>query len=164
MSRLEAWCLGLSSMVAAASGLVLFAMKHFLEPQDPYAVIHHPWQPAVLRLHLIAVPFLIFSVGMIMPVHVFKKMHDGRRRGRVSGLILLAVFWVMAVSGVLIQMMVDEVWLATTAWIHVGTGSLYVLLVLSHRRLKQTAKDAGHPGGVAHGISRQTKVRECPER
>jgi hypothetical protein len=133
VSRVEIWLLSISSLLVGGTGLLLYVMKSWLEPVDPFAVVNHPWQPAVLKLHLLAAPLLIFAVGMVSAGHVMQKVRGGKRPGRSSGLGLLFLFAPLALSGVLIQILTGGLWLAVAIWTHLMAGALYLAVFTYHR-------------------------------
>ena len=47
MTRLEAWFLHVATILVGGGGLVYAWMRYFVRPDDPFAVVNHPWQPAV---------------------------------------------------------------------------------------------------------------------
>ena len=55
MTRFQRWFLYGSTIATAVSGITYFAMKHFLEPSDPWAVINHPLEPWALKAHILSV-------------------------------------------------------------------------------------------------------------
>ena len=76
--RFELWFLSLATLAAGLTGLVLFYMKEWLEPVDPFSAVNHPWQPLVLKAHLVAVPLLVFAVGLIFSSHAAERYRSGR--------------------------------------------------------------------------------------
>jgi len=133
IGRLEAWLLAASSAVAGGTGIALYVMKHWLTPIDPYAVIHHPWQPAMLKTHLLAVPWLILLLGGVTTRHALDRFRSGRRAGRRTGVLLTAIIGPMILSGVLIQILTSEAWLAALAPLHLAAGLLYLVGLLGHK-------------------------------
>ena len=144
IGRLEAWLLAASSAVAGATGIALYVMKHWLTPIDPFAVVHHPWQPAMLKIHLLAVPWLILLLGGVTTRHALDRFRSGRRGGRRSGLLLVALIAPMIVSGVLIQVLTSEAWLAVLGPLHLVAGLLYLAGLVGHK--------AATPGRAARSL------------
>jgi hypothetical protein len=133
MRRFELWFLSLATLAAGLTGLALFSMKELLEPVDPFSVVNHPWQPLVLKAHLVAVPLLIFAVGLIFSSHAAERYRSGRRSGRRSGVGLLVVFTPLVLSGVGVQVITNEAWQRAAVWLHLATGAAYLLFFLVHR-------------------------------
>lgn len=131
--RFERWFLSLSTLAAGSTGLVLYYMKDWLEPLDPFSVVNHPWQPLVLKAHLLAVPMLIFAVGLIFSSHAAERYRSGRPQGRRSGVGLLVLFMPLVLSGVGVQIFTDVAWQRGAVWLHLVAGFGYLLFFLVHR-------------------------------
>lgn len=131
--RGEMWLLVLATLVAGGTGIVLYIMKEWLEPADPFSVVNHPWQPMVLKAHLVAVPFLIFAVGLIFSTHAAHRFRSGGAGGRRSGIGLLALFIPLVLSGVAVQILVDESWRRGAVWVHLLAGAAYLGFFMVHR-------------------------------
>jgi len=139
--RFELWVLSLATLAAGATGLILFAMKELMEPVDPFSVVNHPWQPLVLKAHLVAVPFLVFAVGLIFSSHAAERYRSGHGPARRSGAGLLVLFAPLVLSGIGVQILTHETWQRGAVWLHVGTGAAYLLFFVMHRLrgLRRTA-------------------------
>lgn len=133
MSRFERWAVWSTSLATVVTGLVYLWMKYYLVSDDPYAVVNHPWQPAVLKLHILVAPLLTFSLGVVALRHIWRHLRDGIRDGRRSGLATLVVFGPMIVTGYLIQAITHEGWLKAMAYSHIGFGLLYGVALLGHQ-------------------------------
>ena len=133
MRRGELVLLSMATLVAGGTGVVLYIMKEWLEPTDPFSVINHPWQPFMLKAHLMAVPFLIFAVGLIFSTHAAHRFRSGSTGGRRSGVGLLLLFIPLVVSGVAVQILVDESWRNSAVWIHLLAGAAFLGFFVLHR-------------------------------
>jgi hypothetical protein len=133
MTRFERWAVWSSSVATFVTGVVYLWLKYMLVTDDPFAVINHPWQPAVLKLHILVAPFLVFSVGMVALRHVWRHLRTGSREGRRSGLVTLAMFGPMIATGYLIQAITAESLLRAMAWSHIGLGLVYGIGLLVHQ-------------------------------
>ena len=67
MTWWERWAFNLLHPMVAATGIVYFCMKHLMATTDPFAVVNHPWQPAMLAVHIVAAPFFVVFFGMLFP-------------------------------------------------------------------------------------------------
>ena len=145
------------------SGVGLAWMKYGMEPSDdPFTVVNHPWQPYALDLHVLAAPLWILAVGMILRQHVIGRLRNPlRRRGRRSGAWSMALLLPMVASGYLLQVVTAEGWRGALVWVHVLSGSAYLLVFLAHlvvarRTLRQLREEAsrgeGPPGLHAEGL------------
>ena len=133
MTPFEKWTLWLSTIVVAVTGCVYAWMKYLLTSDDPYAVVHHPLQPLILKIHIVAAPVLVFAIGAVYSRHVIKKWQQGGAAGRRSGLGTLAIIVPMVASGYLIQTSTAPAWLFRLAMIHLATGSLYLVGLIVHQ-------------------------------
>ena len=150
MSRFERWSVWLTSLVTAATGIVLLWMKYFMEPGDQWSVINHPWEPVVLKLHILGAPLLVFALGLITLRHVWEHIRQRESRGRRSGFTVALTATAMVVTGYLIQVVTQEGWLRVVALGHIGVGLVYVAWLSVHRVLVRRAGEgdraAGTPG------------------
>lgn len=133
MTRFERWAVWSSSVLTFVTGVVYLWLKYVLATDDPFAVINHPWQPVVLKLHILVAPVLVFSVGMVALRHVWRHLRSGSREGRRSGLVTLAMLGPMIATGYLIQAITAEGLLRAMAWSHIGLGLVYGLALLAHQ-------------------------------
>lgn len=133
MTRFERWAVWISSVLTALTGGVYYWMKYLLTPANPWAVVNHPWQPAVLKAHILVAPVLVFAVGLIFTRHIWRHVTGNVRMGRRSGLLTTLVLAPMIVSGYLIQSVTDEGWLRGVALAHLATSALYVLGLALHQ-------------------------------
>ena len=142
MKRWERWSFNLAALLVALTGFAYFWMKYFVENPDPFAVVNHPWEPALL--HVLAAPALILVFGLILNSHVLKKLSATKVPLRKSGLTSLGLFAAMVCSGYLLQVATSESWLRALVAVHVGTGAAFALvypahLMLSTRRARRPA-------------------------
>lgn len=131
MNRLEAWLLHVSTIVLTLTGGVYAYMHYVMKPLDPFSVVNHPLEPYMRNIHIIAAPFLVVAIGMILHSHILFKLENGARPARRSGIFLIPLFAIMTVSGYLLQ--ITSLLLHTILfWIHLGSGSLWALGYLAH--------------------------------
>ena len=52
----------------------------------------HPWQPGLLKAHLLVAPFAVFGVALLLRRHALSKLRLGEEKGRKTGLVMLALF------------------------------------------------------------------------
>jgi len=133
MNLLERGLLWGSALLVGGSGTCLCVIKYLMTADDPYAVIHHPWQPLMLKLHIVSAPLLVFAVGLVFAEHIWKQWHAGRARGRWSGLWTLGTLVPMVFSGYLIQSVTHDGWLDSMIVVHLVTGFAYMLGFFAHQ-------------------------------
>ncbi len=133
MTSVERLLLNSSTLLVAATGAAYFGMKYLMTGGDEFSVIHHPWQPGTLVLHVLAGPILVFAVGLIVRDHIIERLRDRRqKRGRVSGIVLVAIVAPMIASGYLVQVVTGTTSRTALAYIHIAAGTLYVLMFAAH--------------------------------
>lgn len=137
MTALERWLLWLSGGVTTVTGLVYLWMKYVLVGANPYSVVHHPLQPLVLKLHILAAPFLVFALGVFTVRHIWPQWTSDHPVARRSGLTTALVAGPMIVTGYVIQVLTDERWLRVLAWGHIGLGTLFAVGFVLHRLAAQ---------------------------
>jgi hypothetical protein len=129
-------------------------MKYLLpEPDDPFTLVNHPWQPFALHLHVLAGPLFLLAVGMILRGHILARLVQRRRRpGRWSGLLAAGLLPPMVGSGYLLQTVTAEEWRRVLLLVHLGCGFVFagtylahvsVALVAGRRRRMQGRNHAG---------------------
>ncbi len=129
VQRLALWS---ASAVAGASGLAYAAMKYLLPRNDPFSAYGHPLQPHALKIHVLAVPILVFVVGWLYGAHAQQQLRGGAASGRASGRAILALTFVLALSGTLVQAFADARWRPAAAWVHGITGTAFVASLAAH--------------------------------
>lgn len=132
MKAWERWSLGVLSAVVAISGFAYLWMKYFVESADPFSVVNHPWQPAMLTLHVLASPPLVLVFGIILNSHVMKKLRATNIPNRRSGLISFTTFFLMVATGYLLQVVTAEGMLQFLVVLHVGSGALFSVAYVIH--------------------------------
>lgn len=135
MNRLERWSVVIGSFLVTVTGLAYGWMKYLLRSDDPFAVINHPWQPAVLKLHILAAPVLVFGVGLIAVRHVLAHWLAGVSHARRTGVTAAVTVLPMVLSGYLIQAAAEATWLSIAVWTHVVTGLVYGAAFAAHQLL-----------------------------
>lgn len=146
MKRWERWTFNGLTAAVAVTGFIYFWMKYFVESADPFAVVNHAWQPAMLNLHVIASPFFVLIFGIIFNSHVMKKLKATRLPNRRSGYVSLTMFAVMVFSGYLLQVTANEQWLQALVGVHVASSTVFTLVYAAHlvisARLARVRTDA----------------------
>ncbi len=133
MTRIEAWCHHLANLLVGGTGILYACFLWLVEPEDAYAVVNHPWQPAVQHLHVLFAPLLVFSAGVVWRGHVLPRLRTaGRPRSPGSGIALLGTLLPMVASGYLLQTAVDPDWRQAWSLIHLATSLLWLAAWLVH--------------------------------
>lgn len=132
MKRWERWTFGVLVLASSMTGLVYFWMKYLLVSDDPFAVVNHPWQAAMVAAHIVVSPPLILMFGIILNSHILKKLRATAVPNRKSGLFSLGTFFVMVASGYLLQVETGEGTLQALVAIHVTSGILFSVVYALH--------------------------------
>jgi hypothetical protein len=133
VNRFERWAVWSTSVATVLTGVIYLWMKYLMVSDDPFAVVNHPWQPLMLKLHILVAPLLTFSLGVVALRHIWRHLKAGMREGRRSGLWTLVAVGPMILTGYLIQAVTQEGWLAAMAYSHIGFGLAYALALLAHQ-------------------------------
>lgn len=151
MTWWERWTFNTLHVVVAATGIVYFWMKYLLATDDPFAVVNHPWEPAMLTAHLIAAPVFIAFFGMLFRSHTLRKILSPSPANRRSGWMSLISFSAMALSGYLIQVVTSPFLLTAALWIHIVTSVVFVVGYTSHLVIawRVNRPQAGLQGAIA---------------
>ncbi len=132
MTKLEKYLVWGSSAVVTATGLVYAWMKYLMLPADPFAVVNHPLQPLVLKLHIVTAPVFVFAIGMIAMRHIWPHFRNGLARARRSGVSSMLLILPMIVSGYALQAISAVSWLRIVGYVHLALGIVFALAALGH--------------------------------
>ena len=133
MTRFQRWGLYVSTAVAPVSGVVYFVMKRFMTPADPWAVINHPLEPWMLKLHILSAPLMLFAVGLITTQHIWRSLKSSLPTGRKTGVTTALLFGPMVLTGYLIQVVTTPLWLDVLGWTHLALGLVCAVGIFAHR-------------------------------
>jgi hypothetical protein len=129
----ERWTFGLLALIVSATGGAYFWMKYMIVNTDPFAVVNHPWQAAMLAAHLVAAPGLLLMFGIVLNSHILRKLGATTRLpNRKSGYLSLATFFTMTLTGYLLQVVTAEQTLQVLVALHVTTGALFSIAYVTH--------------------------------
>lgn len=142
MSAFERWLLHLGTLLVGGTGLVYVWMLYFVRPEDPYAVVNHPWQPQTQHLHVLLAPLLVFGAGLIWRRHVWAHWKAKVRKGLASGVTLGLTLVPMVTSGYLIQTATDDTWRKVWVWVHLAASALWLAGYLVHQAARVWARKA----------------------
>ena len=154
----ERWAFNALHAVVGVTGFVYLYMKFVLVTDDPFAIINHPWQPAMLSTHVVAAPVFIAFFGMLFRSHSLRKLRSGNPANRRSGWTSIIGFSVMALSGYFIQVGTSPDFITFSIWLHVVAGTVFVLgygvhLVNGWRLRGRPARVSSSPAPVARAAA-----------
>jgi len=138
MKRWERWTFNGFAAAVAATGFAYMWMKYVLHTDDPFAVVNHPWQTAMLDIHLLASPAFVVMFGIVFNSHVMKKLRATRLPNRRSGYVSLGTFAAMIASGYLLQVSWSEWWLQALVILHLVSGALFTVAYGTHLVISAT--------------------------
>lgn len=165
MTTFEKVTVWTSTVAVTVTGTVYAGMKYLLQPADPYAIVNHPLQPLVLKLHIVTAPFLVFAIGLITLRHIWPHFQSGWKRARRSGMASALLTVPMIATGYAIQTLTSESWLRVFGYVHLALGILFGIGAASHlfasRRASKgqqferiTGLEIGSDSGYGKDISR----------
>lgn len=182
MTPFERWSVWGTSVATFVTGAVYIWLKYLTVSDDPFAVVNHPWQPAVLKAHILVAPLLIFSIGLVTLRHVWRHLRSTTLEGRRSGVLTVVILGPMILSGYLIQTLTGEGWLQAMAISHIGLGLVYALGLLAHqfaaggrkaraerseerrvRKRRRRRQQAQLPGGQSQIVALATGASEAAQ-
>lgn len=126
MSRIDAWLLHVSNTLVVITGLVYTWMAYLIEPEDPYAIVGHPWQPHVQHAHIWVAPLFLLVLGHLWSRHMQPHLQRNTRRRRVSGIGMVLAVLPMALSGYFIQTAVELQWRTIWGIVHLATSLIWI--------------------------------------
>lgn len=135
MSRFQKWAVWVTSFLTVATGVAYFAAKYLAEGGDGYSVVNHPWQPWLLKAHIVVSPMLIFALGLIAVDHVWDHIVSGVRVSRRTALVTVATVVPMILTGYLIQVLTASGWVTAMAIAHIAFGALYAVGLAAHNAI-----------------------------
>ncbi|MEQ1911489.1 MAG: hypothetical protein ABMA15_21915 [Vicinamibacterales bacterium] len=129
----------------AVTGFAYLWMKYFIQNDDPFALVNHPWQGAMLAWHVVASPLLILAFGIVLNSHVMKKLRVSGMPNRRTGFASLIMFALMVLSGYLLQVTTNESLIRALVVAHVGAGTIFsaaytIHLVISWRLARRARR------------------------
>ncbi len=131
MTRWQKYGFSGAAAVVTSSGVAYFWMKYVLRTDDPFAVVNHPLQPAMLHLHVLAAPAFLVLFGTVLDSHVAGRI--GRPvPNRRSGILTLVTIAVMTASGYLLEVVTAESWQRACVVAHLASGALFAVSYITH--------------------------------
>jgi hypothetical protein len=147
MTRLERVLVWSSTAAVAGTGLIYGAMKYLMRPTDEFAIVNHPLQPLVLKLHILIAPVLVFALGMIAVSHILPRLRS--RRIRRTGLVASLVVAPLVPSGYLLQAITGVGALRVIGLAHLGLGIVFAIAAAGHARAARKRGRSATGIGVA---------------
>ena len=118
--------------VVTVTGLAYLYMKFFMQTDDPFAIVNHPWQSSTLAAHVIVAPLLMLFFGMLLRSHTLKKLASPVPGNRRTGWMSLISFGSMAFSGYLLQVVTSPAWIEVLVVTHIATSLIFAVGYMVH--------------------------------
>lgn len=131
MSPLERWSLHLAALLTAGTGLMDGLLRWFGGRMGEFGPEPHPWLGPAQHLHVLAAPFLLFTLGMMVRGHLQIRLKKGPE-GRRTGLAVAFLIAPMVLSGYGTQVVTAPVWRTAFGWAHGISAGTFLLLYLGH--------------------------------
>lgn len=131
MTRWQKYVFSTLAAVITITGVAYFWMKYMMTTDDPFAVINHPWQPAMLKLHVLAAPAFLVAFGVIFNAHVTGRIGKPLPNRR-SGLLSLVMVAIMTASGYLLQVFTGDRASQICLIAHLASGGLFAIAYVTH--------------------------------
>ena len=141
MKRWEAWVNHLGWSLTALSGLVYGVLKYFMTNPDPDSRLSHPWQPAVLALHVLAAPVAVFGLGLLFRRHALAQLSSGEPERRRTGTAMTLLAIPLVLSGYVVQVMTGDAARRWTGWTHAALGLVYAIGYAIHPLVSRSLPD-----------------------
>lgn len=123
-------CLYSSLGLLWLSGLAWLVLHFFFAPDTEFGAAPHPWQPSILLVHGVLAVAAIFLFGWIAGSHV--GMHWRRGLQRVSGVTLIALLVVLALTGLGSYYLTWDAARGVNSLVHEIAGVLAIVPALAH--------------------------------
>lgn len=132
MKPWERWTFGLLTLVVSVTGGAYFWMKYCLVNTDPFAVVNHPWESAMLAAHVVASPWLVLMFGILLNSHILRKLGATGVPNRKTGLLSLGTFFTMVGSGYILPVVTLAQVSTMLVALHVVSGALFSVAYVAH--------------------------------
>ncbi len=132
MSRAQVLLLHISIALTALTGIVFAVMKYAMKSDDPFSVVNHPMQPAMLAIHVVVSPFALFALGWAFGNHMWPSLSNGPDKKRPTGTWSMISAAPMVLSGYLLQVSTAESLRKAMAAAHWVTSSFFVVAFVIH--------------------------------
>jgi len=139
MKRWEAWSNHAALVAVSLSGLAYGVFKYFVPGSDPDSRIGHPWQPVMLKAHILVAPLAVFAIGLLFRRHALARIQSGEPIGRRSGVLMFWLLLPLTASGYLVQVFVETTPVRAAAWSHAGLGVAFLLGYAFHPKRKASS-------------------------
>ena len=149
MKRWEAWLNHVGWTLVAASGVLYGVLKYFVAGSDPDSRLGHPWQPAVMAVHVLAAPVAVFGLGLLFRHHVLARFASATGRKGLTGTVMTLLAIPLALSGYVLQTLTGDAARRWTGWAHAALGLFYAIGYAMHPVPSRLPDDAAEAAAEA---------------
>jgi hypothetical protein len=114
----------------AISGIVWLLLHYYGQIQGEFGVQTNPYEPWSLKIHGAFSALALVLVGSLLAIHVTPALQS--RRHLITGLSLLGIWLLLAVTGYLLYYAGDEDLRALISKLHWIVGLVLPLLLIAH--------------------------------
>jgi hypothetical protein len=139
MKRWEVWWNHAALVAVSLSGLAYGIFKYFVPGSDPDSRIGHPWQPVMLKAHILVAPLAVFAIGLLFRRHALARIQGGESNGRRSGALMFWLLVPLTVTGYLVQVFVETTPVRAAGWSHATLGVCFLLGYAFHPKQRASA-------------------------
>jgi hypothetical protein len=149
VKRWEAWVNHAGWILVALSGVVYGVLKYFVTSPDPDSRLGHPWQPAVLAVHVLTAPVAVFGLGLLFRRHALARLSSGEPERRPTGTVMTLLAIPLALSGYVLQILTGDAAKRWTGWGHAVLGLVYAVGYAMHPLASRLPDDAAEAAAEA---------------
>lgn len=143
MKRWEVWWNHAALVAVSLTGVAYGIFKYFVPGSDPDSRIGHPWQPVMLKAHILVAPLAVFAIGLLFRRHALARILMKESNGRRSGAIMFWIVLPLTLTGYLIPVFVDTTAVRASGWSHAVLGLVFLLGYAFHPRPKASSDSVG---------------------
>jgi hypothetical protein len=143
MRRWEAWFNHAALAAISVSGVAYGIFKYFVPGSDPDSRIGHPWQPVLLKAHILVAPAVVFGIGLLFRNHAMARLRSGAGKRRYTGALMLWLVLPLTLTGYLVQVLVETTAVRAAGWSHAALGLWFLLGYALHPKRKASSDGVG---------------------
>ena len=113
-------------------GIAYWLIKTYATRQTEFGPTSHPVQPYFQYAHILTVPLLVFTIGVIFHTHIYLKIKSNETANWLSGYSLIITFIIMTMSGYFLQTAIIGANRSICICIHILSSAIWCLAYLFH--------------------------------
>lgn len=144
MKVFEKYWFLLTFLALLVTGIGFLYFRDFAPRPDAFSVISSPWQPWLIKFHILVAPIFVFWVGWISIAHTVNRLKRKMKRGRKTGLLNVGLLGVSILTGYFVQIITHEQMVQIVSNIHVYLSIFCFIMVLVHQIVSEKKKKHAH--------------------